>query len=153
MKFLLLFISFFALAITGCEEQVENALPAITLQTAPLTITAPGGKNKITFTVEIAQTESARKQGLMHRQNLPQTHGMLFIWPQPAPIAMWMKNTPLPLDILFIQGDTIVQIHPNARPNNKTLIPALHPVDKVLELNAGTVAAHGIKPGWKIIAI
>ena len=69
------------------------------------------------FRVEIADTDPARAQGLMHRRELAPDHGMLFVFDRPHTITMWMKNTPLPLDMIFIGSDgTVVDLHRRAVP-------------------------------------
>ena len=100
------------------------------------------------FTVELALTPEQRSQGLMHRESMPQDHGMLFDFGEPRPVSMWMRNTPLPLDMLFIQRDgTISHIHRKAVPFSEAIIDSRGPVHFVLELNGGRAAALGIEVG------
>src|SRR5690606_28514175 len=87
------------------------------------------------FTVELALTPEQRAQGLMHRQSMAADHGMLFDFGHSRPVSMWMQNTPLPLDMLFIQRDgTISHIHRNAVPFSQTIIDSHGLVNFVLEL-------------------
>ena len=109
------------------------------------TITASGTQR---FMVEFADTPERRAVGLMHRQSMPADHGMLFDFKTDAPVAMWMRNTRIPLDMLFIARDgRIVNIAERTVPFSETSIPSKGPVRAVLELNGGTSARLGIKPG------
>ncbi len=116
----------------------------------PLQIeTAEGIKN---YQVETAQTYHEQKRGLMHRESLPPNQGMIFLHQQPKILRMWMKNTLIGLDMVFIdQFATVRHIHENAVPHDETTISSVHPVTAVLELNAGTVAKHGIAIGDRVM--
>lgn len=100
------------------------------------------------FTVEEARTPVQQERGLMFRKNLPADHGMLFIFESPQPVQMWMKNTLIPLDMLFInkQGK-IIYIAKNAIPESEAVITAGVPVKAVLELAGGACEKQGIKTG------
>ncbi len=101
--------------------------------------------------VELAIEPDQREQGLMHRRQMAQDHGMLFDFGETRRVMMWMKNTYLPLDMLFIGEDgTIRTIRENAVPLSEAIIDSEEPVTFVLELNAGTVNRLGIKPGDRI---
>jgi uncharacterized membrane protein (UPF0127 family) len=103
------------------------------------------------FTVELAATPSERARGLMYRQNMQADHGMLFDFQTEQPVAFWMKNTPLPLDMLFIDGKGVVlQIAEDTEPYSETPVPSEQPVRAVLELNAGISRKLGIIPGAKV---
>lgn len=105
------------------------------------------------FTVELAVTADQRAQGLMHRESMPPDHGMLFDFGEARPVAMWMQNTPLPLDMLFIQRDgTISHIHKKAVPFSKAIIDSRGAVNFVLELNGGRTDALGIAVGDKVMS-
>ena len=105
------------------------------------------------FTVELALTVEQRSQGLMHRQSMPLDHGMLFDFGEMRPVSMWMQNTPLPLDMLFIQRDgTISHIHRKAVPFSQTIISSRGPVHFVLELNGGRAASLGIEVGDRVMS-
>ena len=115
-------------------------------ETSTLTIATANGDKP--FTVELAITPSQQEQGLMFRRELAPDAGMLFILPQVQPAVFWMKNTLLPLDMLFIAADgRIADIHERAVPLSEANIVSKVPVKAVLELNGGTVARLGIKPG------
>ncbi|HEX6013485.1 MAG TPA: DUF192 domain-containing protein [Geminicoccaceae bacterium] len=103
------------------------------------------------FTVELADTPAERSRGLMFRESMPADHGMLFDFQAEQPVAFWMKNTPLPLDMVFIDGaGTVVQVAADTTPYSEASIPSRQPVRAVLELNAGTAARRGIRPGAKV---
>ncbi|MGW9230606.1 DUF192 domain-containing protein [Pseudorhizobium sp. NPDC055634] len=105
------------------------------------------------FDVELALTTEQRSQGLMHRESMPQDHGMLFDFGETRPVSMWMRNTPLPLDMLFIQRDgTISHIHRKAVPFSEAIIDSRGPVNYVLELNGGRAAALGIDVGDRVMS-
>ncbi len=112
-----------------------------------LTIERAGGEAH-TFTVELALDDAQREQGLMLRQEMAPDSGMLFDFGNPRDVSMWMRNTLLPLDMLFIGDDgTITHIHENAKPQSDAIISSRGPVKYVLELNGGRSKALGIKPG------
>jgi|HubBroStandDraft_1064217.scaffolds.fasta_scaffold00296_11 uncharacterized membrane protein (UPF0127 family) len=116
-----------------------------------LTIETHAGPKK--FTVELATDEPHRAQGLMYRRRMAADAGMLFIYPHEQPMAMWMKDTVLPLDMVFIAADgRIRNIQERAVPNSLAVIPSDGPVKAALELNAGTVERLGIKPGDRVTA-
>jgi hypothetical protein len=84
----------------------------------------------------------------MHRESMPADHGMVFDFKQDQPVAMWMRNTRIPLDMLFIDRDgRVVNIHARAVPFDETSIHSDGPVRGVLELNGGTAARLGLKAG------
>lgn len=112
---------------------------------------------ELRFTVEIADTPQARAQGLMWRESLPVGEGMLFVYEQPQPAAFWMKNTLIPLDIVFIDARGVVRhIHPQARPHDLTPIPGARADDPspkrlmVLEIAGGEAARLGLAPGARL---
>jgi uncharacterized membrane protein (UPF0127 family) len=106
---------------------------------------------EIKFDVELALNEAERARGLMYREKLGPYDGMLFDFYQDAPVSFWMKNTLIPLDMVFIAGDgTIKHIHANATPLSTDAIPSQFPVRAVLEVNGGAARLLGIKPGDKV---
>ena len=105
----------------------------------------------VDFSVELALTADDRASGLMNRESMPSDHGMLFKFDQTRQILMWMKNTPLPLDMIFIDADGVVaRIAENTTPFSETIIPSVAPVRYVLELNGGTAARRGISAGDRV---
>jgi uncharacterized membrane protein (UPF0127 family) len=104
------------------------------------------------FTIEVASTNQERALGLMFRRSLPENGGMLFLYDRPQPAAMWMKNTLIPLDMVFISADgTVHRIEQNAEPHSTALIPSEGPVVAVLELNGGEAAKIRLKRGDKVL--
>lgn len=118
--------------------------------TAPLTIVTAGGPQK--FTVELATTPAQMEQGLMFRRSMAPDAGMLFDYKAPSMAMMWMKNTLIPLDMLFVDAEgRVVNIHERAVPGSLATISAAAPVRAVIELNGGTAARLGIRPGDRVI--
>ncbi|AKI00527.1 hypothetical protein IMCC20628_01818 [Hoeflea sp. IMCC20628] len=102
----------------------------------------------VSFAVELALTPEERSIGLMYRPSMGAKHGMLFRFDQTRPVMMWMKNTPLALDMLFLDDSgTIVGIAPDTVPFSEDIISSPGHVRYVLELNAGTARRHGILVG------
>jgi hypothetical protein len=115
-------------------------------ETSTLSIDTAGGPRR--FTIELAISPPQHQQGLMYRQSLAPDAGMLFVFPRTQTATFWMKNTLIPLDMLFIAADgRIADIHERAVPLSEAVIASKEPVLAVLELNGGTVARLGIKPG------
>ncbi len=125
------------------------ALEAPLSKIEPLTVATE--VDAFMFTVEIADTEPLRTRGLMFRQRLPEDRGMLFDFETPRPVSMWMKNTLIPLDMLFIREDgTIAYIAENTVPQSLDTIGISEPVLAVLELAGGTAKKRGIRAGDKV---
>ena len=116
----------------------------------PLTIMTSSGARH--FTVDYAITPTEKAKGLMHRESLPKSTGMLFIYQTPEPITMWMKNTPVSLDMIFISNrGRIRYIEERTEPNSTRQIHSHGKVSAVLEVVAGTVKDFGIKVGDEVI--
>jgi uncharacterized protein len=128
------------------------ALPCprlLALSPGELVVETPAGSHR--FTVELVDTPGARARGLMFRESMQADHGMLFDFRRDQPVAFWMKNTPLPLDLLFIDASgTVVQVAADATPYSEATIPSRQPIRAVLEVNAGTARRLGIEPGAKV---
>src|ERR1700738_285504 len=142
------------LLLTGAAALSIVAAPALAqfehFPTGELTIVSAGGRHK--FSVEIATTPGQLQQGLMFRRALAPDAGMLFDYGRPGAAMMWMKNTLIPLDMLFVDAQgRIVNIHQRAVPQSLDVIPAAAPVRVVIELNGGTAARLGIAPGGRVI--
>lgn len=104
------------------------------------------------FRVEIADDDAERARGLMYRRSLARDAGMLFLFPRDQVMSFWMKNTYVPLDMLFIDATgRIADLHENAWPLDETPIRSDRPVRAVLELVAGSVRRLGIKVGDRVI--
>lgn len=122
--------------------QAQSQLP-----TAPLTITGRDGKTHV-FTVELARTDHEQEVGEMFRTSLPADGGMLFLWPEPRQSDMWMRNTLVPLDIVFISPDhRIHAIAEDAIPQSEAVLSSQGVVGSVLELPGGTTARLGLVVG------
>ena len=145
-------IIFLATAILGfAAYAADYSGPQPTLPTAPLTFDT--AKGPVRFTVEMATTWPQQEQGLMFRKSLAPNSGMLFDFGQEHETAFWMKNTLIPLDMLFIKANgTIARIAANAKPLSEESIPSYEPVRAVLEIAGGRAAQLGIRPGDKIHA-
>ena len=117
---------------------------------APLVIDTASGPHR--FMVEWQQTEAERERGLMDRKSMPRDHGMLFDFrPNPVPVVFWMKDTYLPLDMIFIGADgRVVNVKHDAKPMDETMIPSNAPTLGVLEVDAGVAKAIGLKVGDKV---
>jgi len=104
------------------------------------------------FSVAIANTQSKREYGLMNLEKLDKEYGMLFIFNQKEIINMWMKNTKIPLDMIFIdENNEIVNVHESATPFSLQIISSKKPAQKVLEINSSLSKKFGIKSGQKIV--
>ena len=139
-----------ALAITPpgtARAQAATAAAEAALPT--LDIVTSAGRRR--FTVEVMQNDEQRARGLMYRRYLPADRGMLFDFKREEPIQMWMKNTYIPLDMIFIdRKGTIVSIAENTEPLSERIIPSNGKVLAVLEVNGGTAQRLGIKRGDKV---
>lgn len=101
--------------------------------------------------IEIADSEPRRERGLMYRSTLDENHGMLFIFEEPDTLSFWMRNTYIPLDLLFVSADkTVVQITPNTPPYSTRSIPCPKPAQYVVEVNGGYAAMKGIRVGDQV---
>lgn len=115
----------------------------------PLTIVSGGERHA--FEVEIADTPQARAQGLMFRRSMPLDRGMLFDFGRVDMVSMWMRNTYIPLDMLFIRPDGVIaRIARDTEPLSERSITSGEPVLAVLELNAGVTARLGVAPGDRV---
>jgi uncharacterized membrane protein (UPF0127 family) len=132
---LFLMLGFSALAVAASFQTIEIA-----------------SKNGVhAFTVEIATTDQERQTGLMYRKELPEGRGMLFDFGREQDVAMWMKNTYVSLDMIFIRADgRILRIAENTEPMSERIISSGGPVKGVLEVVAGTARKLGIAPGDRV---
>lgn len=105
----------------------------------------PKGQDSILLSVEVASTPEEKKQGLQGREDLPKNHGMWFVFEEDVQDPFWMHNTPIALDILFIDKDyKIVDLVKEAVPNSDTLIVSRQPYRYALEVKAGSVDTYGL---------
>jgi uncharacterized membrane protein (UPF0127 family) len=144
----------FAVAMLACLEGGVAASTASPNSKTVLpidTIVVDADRGPVRFSAEIAADQASQEKGLMYRTRLAPDAGMLFDFHAPEFQTFWMKNTVLPLDMIFIRADgTISSIAPDAVPYSETPIPSAEPVRAVLEINAGRAAALGIEPGQRV---
>lgn len=137
-------------SLAACQSSTSNAVelersPA-GLEQVKLTINSAGRKHR--FTVEVARTPEEQATGLMNRTSLAPDRGMIFPFEQPRLASFWMKNTLIPLDIIFIRADgSIANIEANTVPLSLDPVLSAEPVGTVLEIAGGRSAELGIKPG------
>ncbi len=128
----------------AAEEAIPFASDALEVITAD--------NRSWTFQVDLAVTPAQRSRGLMFRKTMAEDEGMLFLFDREAPRSFWMKNTYLPLDIIFLdRRGVIVSITANAQPLNETVIPSGVPAAGVLEVLAGTSRRLGIETGDRVV--
>jgi uncharacterized membrane protein (UPF0127 family) len=138
----------FAFLISCTTIRAEGQAMVLPVDPAPLV--AETGKGDVSFKVEVADDEKERSAGLMYRNYLPDDRGMLFVFPQQRQVGFWMKNTPLPLDLVFIDEQGVVQGVGTGEPFSEAAITPGVPVQYVLELKRGTAARLGIEKGVEI---
>jgi uncharacterized membrane protein (UPF0127 family) len=124
--------------------------PAVAAEFQPLEIVTKSGVK--TFSVEMAVTDKERETGLMYRKELADGRGMLFDFNPEQNISMWMKNTFISLDMIFIDGDgRVLRIAENTEPQSTRIIPSGGPAKAVLEVISGTARKYGIVPGDQVV--
>jgi uncharacterized membrane protein (UPF0127 family) len=128
-----------ALAAPSCESDKPKQ------RAEPGTVRTKLGAE--TFTLEVAATDKARSLGLMHRRSMPQDRGMLFIFPAEAERSFWMKNTHIPLDIIYVDGGSKVVSIKQMKPLDETGVWSDGPAKYAVELNQGAAARAGVKVG------
>jgi uncharacterized protein len=127
---------------------VALAGPAVAAKCSPERVTVLGDFGQATFTVQVADDNGERAQGLMNVEEMGTFEGMLFVYDNPGSPAFWMKNTLIPLDMIFAAPDgTITRIHEEAVPMDLTPIPGGEGVQFVLEINGGVARRLGIEAG------
>ena len=125
-----------ALIAAGCEQRPHYELPSVNMKI--------GRRN---FQLEVARTLPQQQKGLMQRDSMPSDHGMIFVFHDEQPQGFWMKNTRIPLDILYLDSrGRIVSIH-QLRPYDLKTVPSAAPAQFAIELNKGAAAAAGVKVG------
>ena len=133
-----------ALLLCSCSKSEEAKMSELTIKT---------DDGNVVYTVETAQTDEELKRGLMDRDSLPAKHGMIFDLSkhQSQLIAMWMKNTKIPLDMLFVNPDGVIYwVKENAQPQSEQLIVPPAAARAVIEINGSDVKKYNIKVGQKI---
>ena len=143
LSFYCLIILLFALLGIGLYYLHHQYTNALFIQTP---------EHKIRLSYEVADTPEKQTIGLMYRQKIPDDYGMVFLFPETKIIYMWMKNTYIPLDMIFFDGTgKITHIHKNATPHDLSIISSENPAKGVIEVNAGFVNTHKIAVGHQVI--
>ena len=140
-------LALLAVAISSPVARAQAVQPAAALES----LTIVSGDKRHVFEVEVMRTPDQRARGLMHRNYMPADRGMLFDFGRTEPVAMWMQNTYISLDMLFIRKDgTVARIAERTEPLSTRTIPSGEPVLSVLEINGGASEKLGIKPGDRV---
>lgn len=150
-----LLLSLFLLVGLSCTSKKDDAPEKKTGRTLELTETVTflddSGNEISTVRVALADDQDERNQGLMDVNEMPNDAGMLFIFPEEQPLSFYMANTPLPLDIMFVNSDSvIVRIHHNTAPFDSKQLPSDAPAKYVVETNGGYAVSNDIREGHKI---
>jgi uncharacterized membrane protein (UPF0127 family) len=148
MRAIFLAFLFLFAAASGLKAETQAMLPTVLL-----TIESNGGKMRTEFMAELAATPEERAKGLMFRTELAQDGGMLFDFKQTRSVSMWMKNTPVSLDMIFSDDRGVVLfVARNTVPYSEEIITPGVPAYAVLEVKAGTAHRLNIKPGDRLLA-
>jgi uncharacterized protein len=133
----LLLAALVSLGVVGCgQKQPRSGLP---------TVRMPIGSK--TFTLEIANTEETMARGLMHRDSMPADHGMIFVFDNEEPRSFWMRNTRIPLNIIYLDtGGKVVSVK-SMKPYDETPVSSDGPARYAIELNMGAATEAGVKKG------
>ncbi len=124
---------------------VEPGVPQTGLRTVTMRL---GNRD---FTLEVADTPDTTRDGLMFRKSMPADHGMIFVFPTERPLSFWMKNTYIPLDVVFVNVQRqVVAIKPGRPLDDRRSINSDAPASSAIELNRGAAAAAGLKVGDRI---
>ena len=148
-------VLFLALAIAGAGFVATTPLVAangtpmiLPVDPTPLVAETPQGEKR--FTIEVADDIAERSAGLMFRETMADDHGMLFVFERPQPVGFWMRNTPMPLDLIFIGQDGLVKAVKPGEPMSEATITPGEPVRFVLEFKRGTAERAGITRGTEL---
>ena len=139
-----------ALTIALVASLFATDLYAASFRQSSVTVVTDGGRYR--FAVELAETPSQRRQGLQGRRSLAKDAGMLFDFGRPLKATMWMKNTPVALDMLFVRADGVIDsIAADTTPQSLEILRSEGEVLAVLEIAAGTARRLGIRPGHRVM--
>ncbi len=137
-KYIFIFI---LVGLAACQENKEQII-----------IETPSGQQAV-FSISIAQTQEQQKKGLMFVEEMPQDEGMIFLYPTPSITKFWMKNTLIPLDMLFFDNNNqLVHIEYSATPHDETPRGPDSPICSVVEINGGLADKMNIATGSKLIS-
>jgi uncharacterized membrane protein (UPF0127 family) len=135
------------LCVPGCADSA-TAPSGPQPQSGLAMVTMPIGHQ--TFTLEVADTDEKREIGLMSRDSMPASHGMIFVFPREEPRGFWMKDTRIPLDIIYVAADRRVASIHQMNPFDLTRVNSAGPAMYAIELNADTAKKLGVKPGDRL---
>lgn len=135
---------------SGAPAPEQGVLAPSGLTQVPLSIRSGGREHR--FTVEVAATPAQQQQGLMFRREMAADRGMIFPFPTPRVASFWMRETYLPLDLIFVRADGTIESIGAGEPLNETPVGAGEEVMSVLELNAGTAERLGFGPGDRVVS-
>ncbi|MEL6337828.1 MAG: DUF192 domain-containing protein [Pseudomonadota bacterium] len=139
------------LARSAVVAVLLSAAPAVALACSPDAVDVVGKAGSVSFSVEIADEPEERRRGLMFRQSMPTDAGMLFLFDVPHQASFWMRNTFIPLDIIFLDASgTVLNVAERTVPFSETPHLSDGLATAVLEVNAGLAEAHGIGPGAQV---
>jgi uncharacterized membrane protein (UPF0127 family) len=149
--------------LISCSQQTPAKAPDITVSQTPASVNNLGQELPISavatipdgtqIQLEVAQTPQQQAMGLMYREALPDNRGMLFNFASPQPVSFWMKNVPVPLDMVFLRKGVVQYIEASAPPCTNEPCPTYGPrtlIDQVIELRSGRAAELGLKTGDKV---
>jgi uncharacterized membrane protein (UPF0127 family) len=138
-------ISTGAFFYSGGSSAADGRAMILPVDPTPLVAVTKSGERS--FSIEVADTEAEREAGLMFREDMAGDHGMLFVFEDTREVNFWMKNTPMPLDLVFVGQDGRIRAIKRGEPQSEAIIAPGEPVRFVLELKAGTAARDGIADG------
>lgn len=149
--------------LIGCSQQTPAKTPDISVSPTPSSVNNLGQElpisavaiipNGTQIQLEVARTREEQAMGLMYRPALPDNRGMLFSFPSPQPVSFWMKNVPVPLDMVFLRKGVIQYIASSVPPCNQEPCPTYGPrtlIDQVIELRSGRAAELSLQKGDKV---
>ena len=142
----------FPLPSYSADTNTDSDMPveAQTLPKEPVTLHLSKSQSML-LQIEVARGAADRTHGLMGRTSLDEKGGMLFVFDNERPVSMWMKNTHIPLDMLFLnKKGEVVHVHENATPESEEIISSAVPCAAVLELNGGSVKKWAIQKGTRV---
>ncbi|MCP4354259.1 MAG: DUF192 domain-containing protein [Proteobacteria bacterium] len=145
IKLLLFSITFLLISILTPSSYAEDNCSKIKFSN--------NNKTKAEFNISISDTPQTRAKGLMFKKQLPKNEGMMFVWDKPEQKYMWMKNTYISLDMIFIKDNTIVGIIKNTTPKSLEVLTIEHPVNKILEIKGGLSDKYSLQKGDKFTCI
>ncbi len=134
-----------AFFLSGEPSAADGQAMILPVDPTPLVAVTKSGERP--FSIEVADTEAEREAGLMFREDMADDHGMLFVFDQTRDVNFWMKNTPMPLDLIFVGQDGRIRAIKQGEPQSEAIVSPGAPVRFVLELKAGTAARDGIADG------